>query len=155
LQNDWTFFSLVVIKPALDALSTVDAQCCQDGLSQLDVEKGPNRRCHPAYQQPLGKPLSLKLVNDLDKRGVAVLVDLYNGEVLSVSSTPGYLDFLDKNGECVGCVLATHSHVRVLGRRASLSALEKLCRTKTSGLQNSYAATSKSEIERVHNCLMK
>ena len=68
LQNDWTFFSLAVIKPALDALSTVDAQCCQDGLSQLDVEKGPNRRCHPAYQQPLGKPLSLKLVNDLDKR---------------------------------------------------------------------------------------
>lgn len=29
LESYWSFFSLAVIKPALDALSTVDGQCCQ------------------------------------------------------------------------------------------------------------------------------
>src|SRR5262249_3539757 len=57
-----SFFSLAVIKPALDALSTVDGQCCQYGLRDLDMKKGPRRRCHPFYQHSLGQPLSLRHV---------------------------------------------------------------------------------------------
>ena len=102
LQNRLSFFSLAVIKPALAALSTVDGQCCQYGLKDLDMEKGPNRRCHSSYQHPLGKPLSLKLVNDKGNRGAAVLVDPYDGNVLFVSaSSPGYFHCFNKNGRSV------------------------------------------------------
>lgn len=96
LQGHWSFFSLAIIKPALDALSTVDGQCCQYGLRDLDMEKGPSRRCHSSYQHPLGQPLSLRLVNDKDKRGAAALVDPYDGVVLFFSPTPGYFDCLNK-----------------------------------------------------------
>src|SRR3990167_579830 len=85
LRIHLSFFTLAIIKPAFDALSTVDGQCCQGGLSELDMEKGPSRRCHPSYRHPLGKPLSLALVNDYDKRGVGAIVDSYDGGVLFVS----------------------------------------------------------------------
>jgi hypothetical protein len=98
LPDHWSFFTLAVIKPALDALSTVDGQCCQGGLSELDMEKGPNRRCHSSYRHPLGQPLSLSLVNDKEMRGAASVVDPYDGEVLFSSSTPGYFDGFNKNG---------------------------------------------------------
>jgi hypothetical protein len=86
----------------LDALSTVDGQCCQGGLSNLDMEKGPSRRCHSSYQHPLGQPLKLTLVNDKDKRGAASYVDPYDGAVLFDSSTyPGYFDCYNKNAFAV------------------------------------------------------
>ena len=107
LQGHWSFFTLAVIKPALDALSTVDGQCCQGGLSELDMEKGPNRRCHSSYQHPLGQPLSLTLVNDKEKRGAAAVVDPYDGDVLFVSSTPGYFNWFNKNGFARGSVTVT------------------------------------------------
>lgn len=98
LQSRWSYFSLEVIKPVLDALSTVDGQCCQGGLRDLDMEKGPSRRCHPSYRHPLGQPLSLTLVNDKGGRG-ATVVDPYNGDVLFGSfSCPGYFDCYNKNG---------------------------------------------------------
>jgi len=101
LQDHWSFFALAVIKPAEDALSTVDGQCCQGGLRDLDMEKGPSRRCHPSYKHPLGKPLSLTLVNDKDKRGAAAVVDPYDGDVLFVSTSyPGYFDCYNKYGVC-------------------------------------------------------
>ena len=102
LQDHWSFFSLAVIKPALDALSTVDGQCCQYGLRDLDMEKGPRRRCHPSYQHSLGQPLSLRLVNDNDRRRAAALVDPYDGDVLFVSSTVGYFVCFNKWGRCGG-----------------------------------------------------
>ena len=98
LQVHFSFFTLALIKPALDALPTVDGQCCQGGLSELNMEKGPNRRCHSSYRHPLGQPLSLTLVNDKDKRGVAAVMDPYNGDVSFVSSTPGYFTRFDKIG---------------------------------------------------------
>jgi hypothetical protein len=98
LQGHWSFFSLAVIKPAFDALSTVDGQCCQGGLINLDSEKGPSRRCHPSYKYPLGKPLSLTFVNDKEKRGVAALVDPYDGDVLFVSPKANYYDWFNKSG---------------------------------------------------------
>ncbi len=88
----WPFFSLSIIKPALAALSTVDGQCCQYGLSKLDMKKGPRRRCHSSYQHPLGQPLSLSLVNGQSKQGAAALVDSFDGDVLFTSSRPGYFD---------------------------------------------------------------
>lgn len=102
LQGHWSFFSLAIIKPALDALSTVDGQCCQGGLSNLDMEKGPNRRCHSSYQYPLGKPLTLTFVNDKDKRGAAAFVDPYDGVVLFTSSSyPWWFDCYNTNA-CAG-----------------------------------------------------
>lgn len=97
LQVHWSFFSPNVIKPALDALSTVDGQCCQYGLSNLDMEKGPNRRCDSSYKHPLGQPLNLKLVNDKTPR-VVRLVDPHDGYVLFDSSSRGYFDWHNKNG---------------------------------------------------------
>jgi hypothetical protein len=135
LQGHWSFFSLAVIKPALDALSTVDGQCCQGGLSWLDMKKGPSRRCHSSYQYPLGQPLSLTLVNDKDKRAAA-LVDPHNGDVLFVSSAPDYFDCYHKNGE------------RMRGRRRVLLPLSTMChllenlrRTKAETYGSCYAAT--------------
>ncbi|HSW71383.1 MAG TPA: hypothetical protein VLH77_05330, partial [Gammaproteobacteria bacterium] len=93
----WLFFSRVVIKPALDALSTVDGQCCQYGLIYLNPAKGPSRRCHSSYQHPLGHPLSLSFANDRDKRGAAASVDPYGGGALFVSSTVGFFDCFNKD----------------------------------------------------------
>ncbi len=101
----WPFFSRVVIKPALDALSTVDGQCCQYGLIKLDPAKGPSRRCDSSYQHPLGQPLSLSFANDRDKCGAAALVDPYDGDVLFVSSSQDYFHCYKKIGLRVGLVL--------------------------------------------------
>ena len=106
LTRCWSFFSLAVIKPALDALSTVDGQCCQGGLRDLDMEKGPSRRCHPSYQHSLGQPLALRLVNDAGQRRVAALVDPYDGEALFVSSTSGWFDCFNNAGRWRGLVRA-------------------------------------------------
>ena len=95
LEDHLAFFSLNVIKPALDALSTVDGQCCQYGLENLDMEKGPSRRCDSSYKHPLGQPLNLKLVNDQTER-VSRLVDPYDGYVLFHSCVTGYVQWYDK-----------------------------------------------------------
>src|SRR5579883_2827016 len=137
LQGHLSFFSLAVIKPALDALSTVDGQCCQGGLSELDMEKGPNRRCHSSYQHPLGQPLSLTLVNDKDKR-VAALVDPYDGDAFFVSSTPGFFDCFNKNGAV--SLGATCFRLRGACLVAGGGALENLWRTKAAAYGSYYAA---------------
>lgn len=98
LREGKLLFSFKVIKPALDALSTVDGQCCQFGLSVFDPVKGPRRRCHPSYQHPLGKPLSLTLANE-EKKRVAALVDPYDGDVHFISSSlPGFSACFNKEG---------------------------------------------------------
>lgn len=99
LQYNWPFFSLAVMKPALDALPTVDGQCCQGGLINFDIESGPNRRCHSSYQHPLGKPLTLKFVNHTNKRGAFAVVDPYDGDALFASiSYPGNFDSYNQKG---------------------------------------------------------
>lgn len=105
LQGHWSFLSLNVIKPALGASSAADGQCYQYGLSNLDMEKGPSRRCDSSYKHPLGQPLNLKLVNDKTVR-VARLVDPYDGYVLFDSSSHGYFDW--------------YNSAAVLGRRVPL-----------------------------------
>ena len=100
LQGRWSFFAFAVIKSALDALSTVDGQCCQDGLVSIDMKKGPNRRCHSSYQHPLGRPLSLTLVND--NKWCAALVDPYDGVILFAPSVRDYFDCFDKSGRWRG-----------------------------------------------------
>lgn len=98
LKEHWSFFSLAVIKPALDALSTVDGQCCQYGISKLNEENGPNRRCHSSYQHPLGKPLTLTL----NKRR-AVVVSVCDGDVLVNSDSCDFgFDLFTKNASLYG-----------------------------------------------------
>jgi hypothetical protein len=149
LQGDWSFFSLAVIKPALDALSTVDGQCCQHGLINLDMEKGPNRRCHSSYQHPLGQPLSLTLVNDKDGRGHG-LVDPYDGNVLFVSSTPGYLNYFNKNG--AGLHGMGGGWLSAVGVRCGWP-LKNLWRAKAVAYSSYYAAVAEKH-NRLRQCVI-
>ena len=103
LKGHWSFFSLNVIKSALDASSAVDGQCYQYGLSNLDMEKGPSRRCDSSYKHPLGQPLNLKFVNDKTERR-ARLVDPYDGYVRFDSSSRDDFDWYNKNGLDLGWV---------------------------------------------------
>jgi hypothetical protein len=140
LEVHWSFFSLNVIKPALDALSTVYGQCCQYGLSNLDMKKGPNRRCDSSYKHPLGQPLNLKLVNHKTPR-VVRLVDPHDGYVLFDSSSRGYFfDWHNKNGAWCGRGL------RLPARGTALAwALENLWRTKAEAYGVIMAATRRKE----------
>ena len=151
LQSHGSFFSLAVIKPALDALSTVDGQCCQGGLRDLDMEKGPSRRCHPSYRHPLGQPLSLTLVNDKGGRG-ATLVDPYDGAVLFVSTYyPGYFDCFNKNGargpmRRGACALWAGAALGQLMENKSRGLWELLCgRTQRSQHTVSITMTNRSD----------
>lgn len=96
-QKRMAFYSLKVIKPALDALSTVDEQCCLTGLQYLNMEIGPNRRSNESrYQYPLGKPLLLRRCDERYKQrgfGVAALVDPSEGNPFFCSSD--YIDGLN------------------------------------------------------------
>jgi hypothetical protein len=150
LQGRWSFFTLAVIKPALGALSAVDGQCCRDGLNELDMEKGPNRRCHSSYQHPLGRPLSLTLVNDKG-RGRAVVVDPYDGEVLFTSSTyPGYFDCYNKNAFRWVSVRVT-PWTGPAAWWCAAHALENLCRTKAAYYRSYYAAEQR-EVKTLSRC---
>ncbi len=72
LQCHWSYFSWAVIGPALDALSIVDGQCCQQGLKNLVMDKGPNRYCLSTYRHSKEQPLNVAFVND-DALGWVVL----------------------------------------------------------------------------------
>jgi len=136
LQSHWSLFSLNVIKPALDALSTVDGQCCQCGLRNLNMEKGPSRRCDSSYKYPLGQPLNLKLINDKDAR-LARLVDPHDGYVLFESSSLAYFDWYNKHG------VGGWSGISWEGWRLNvpLVLLERLWRTKAEAYGAIYGAT--------------
>lgn len=91
------FFSLAVIKPALDASPTVDQQCYQQGLSSLLEMRGPYRLCYPCYQHPKGKPLSLTHV---DTKLAATIIDPDWGTAHFLS-IPSYHFVYRSSGECI------------------------------------------------------
>jgi hypothetical protein len=104
LSENYSLYCLTVIKPALDALSAVDGQCCQSGLENIHIETGPDRRCHSLYQHPLGRPLSLTFVED---KRCAVMVDPYDAEIYLPSSSQqkqrgSLFDRSNKNGRLKG-----------------------------------------------------
>jgi hypothetical protein len=137
LQKGHTFFSLSVIYPALDALSTVDGQCCRYGLENLNMETGPARRCNPAFKHPIGQPLQVMWAADIEKR-IAVLVDPVEGDIC-FSSGDGSFSWFNKNG--------------ALGRGgecacfAGWGALGVLCRTKAETICRYYEATPRNAVD--------
>lgn len=145
LQSRWSYFSLEVIKPVLDALSNVDQQCCREGLKDLNMmmEKGPSRRCHSSYQHPTDQPLSLRLVNDKDKRGAAALVDPYDGEVIFRSSTPGVFDCYNKNGFFGGGARPGMRWIGALLRAAGHGVWKTYGEQKQKSMGDYYAAVSR------------
>lgn len=141
LQDHWSYFSLTVIKSALDVSSTVDGQCYQYGLSNLDMEKGPSRRCNSSYHHPLGQPLNLKLVIDGTSR-VARLVDPHDGYVLFDSFSHSRFDWYNKMAS-EACARALGGvFVKVYGVRREL---ENLWRTKAEVYGAIIAATRRKE----------
>ena len=94
--NQLSFFSRAVIGAAEAALTAVDGQCCKNGLSNLDMEKGPDRRDGLFCPRPQGIPLALAPLTD--KLGRTMFVDAYNGYSCVLSSRPGTFDWYNKNG---------------------------------------------------------
>lgn len=146
LQKGYSFFSLSVIEPALDALSTVDGQCCRYGLKNLNMETGPARRCNPVFKHPIGQPLRVMRTNDKAK-SVAVLVDSYDGDIC-FSSGAGSFSWFDKEGVAGsrGWLVLKGGEAGRVGRGCALS-LENLCRTKTETTCRYYAASTRKEVD--------
>ena len=120
-----SFYSREVIGSAEAALTAVDGQCCKNGLANLNMDKGPDRRDGLFCRHPKGTPQSLSPL--VGKLGQTMFVDPYDGNSCFVSATPGAFDWYNKNGEhgwwgsLLRCFVCTH-------------ALENLCRAKTESL---------------------
>jgi hypothetical protein len=95
-----SFFSREVIGGASAALSAVDGQCWKYGLSNLDMNKGPDRRDGLFCQHPKGIPQ--KLAPLAGKLGSKMFVDPYDGKACFLSSKVGYFDWYNKSGACGG-----------------------------------------------------
>lgn len=91
-----SFFSRAVIGAALAASTAVDGQCCKIGLSNLNMEKGPDRRDGLFCRHPKGIPQELAPIRD--KLGRTMFVDPYKGYSCFRSSSPGLFDWYSKNG---------------------------------------------------------
>lgn len=134
LQQGFSFFSLNVIAPALNALSTVDGQSCRYGLKNLNMETGPARRCNLTFKHPIGQPLQVMHAGDKTK-GVTVIVDPYDGEIC-FSVGAGSFSWFDKNGgPGAAWRLFCAWGLQIFGD-TMVRCLENLCRAKMSGLQN-------------------
>jgi len=139
--NPWSyaqlaFFSRTVIGGAVAALTAVDGQCVKNGLANLNMEKGPDRRDGLFCRRPKGIPQDK--VPLVGKLGRTMFVDPYDGYSCFVSSTPGYFDWYNKNG--AWCACAWHFGCGPSGFVRRL-ALENLWRTKAETIGNYYAAT--------------
>src|SRR3990167_1298825 len=119
------FFSRAVIGAAEAALTAVDGQCCKNGLGNLDMEKGPDRRDGLFCPRPRGIPPALAPLTN--KLGRTMFVDPSNGDSCALSSSLGVFDWYNKSwvwrvdlrggGRCEVVVFE-------VGR------LDNLCRTK-------------------------
>jgi len=91
-----SFFSRAVIGSTEAALTTVDGQCCKNGLLEVDMHKGPDRRDGLYCSKPVGIPQDKAPIGD--KLGHTMFVDTYNGYACFLSSTPRYFNWYNKVG---------------------------------------------------------
>jgi len=85
-----------VIGAALAASTAVDGQCYKsNGLSGLDMNKGPDRRDGLFCAHPKGIPAELAPLKG--KLGKTVFVDPYDGESCFLTSSPGVFAWYNKN----------------------------------------------------------
>src|SRR3990167_1870620 len=91
-----SFYSREVIGSAEAALTAVDGQCCKNGLANLNMDKGPDRRDGLFCRHPKGTPQSLSPL--VGKLGQTMFVDPYDGNSCFPSSTRGAFDWYNKNG---------------------------------------------------------
>ena len=99
--NPWSgaqlsLFSREVIGPAEAASTAVDGQCYKTGLSNMDMNKGPDRRDGLFCRHPKGIPPELAPIND--KLGQTMFVDPYDAKSCFKSSNVGRFDWYNKNG---------------------------------------------------------
>ena len=97
--NPWSsdqlsFFSREVIGSAEAALTVVDGQSCKNGLNNLDMQKGPDRRDGLYCRRPVGIPEAKAPIGN--KLGSAMFVDPCDGYSVFLSSTPGLFDGYNK-----------------------------------------------------------
>jgi hypothetical protein len=132
-----SFFSREVIGAALDASTAVDGQCYKVGLSNLDFEKGPDRRDGLFCRHPKGIPQKLAPLKD--KLGRTMFVDPSDGEsCFQASNKPGYFDCFDKNGGPGAC-----GGGAARGLLGHVVAMKTYVRAKTSYFQNLCARSEK------------
>lgn len=99
--NPWSgaqlaFYSREIIGAVEAALTAVDGQCCKNGLKNIEIENGPDRRDGLFCRHPDGIPAKLTPINH--KLGCEIFVDPYNGDVCYVSATPWFFDWYVKQG---------------------------------------------------------
>jgi hypothetical protein len=138
--NPWTsgqlsFFSREVIGSAEAAFTAVDGQSCKNGLNNLDMQKGPDRRDGLYCPKPLGIPKDKAPIGD--KLGREMFVDPYSGYSIFLSSSPGFFDWYSK---CAVALCAARSGLGWTSR----AVLDNLWRTKAEGYGSYYAATLRS-----------
>lgn len=92
-----SFFSYEVIGAVLAASTAVDGQCYKNGLSNLDMNKGSDRRDGLFCRHPKGIPQ--KLAPFVDKLGRVMFVDPYNGTSCFQPPAADYFDWYNKNGD--------------------------------------------------------
>lgn len=144
--NPWSgeqlaFFSREVIGGAEAALSAVDGQCVKNGLSNLNMEKGPDRRDGLFCRHPKGIPGDKAPL--VGKLGSAMFIDPYNGYSCFVTSNPGFFDWYNKNGGGPILHIAARGGFSALFSGFFILALENLWRTKASTYGSYYAAEHK------------
>lgn len=127
-----SFFSREVIGSAEAALTAVDGQSCKNGLNNLDMQKGPDRRDGLYCPKPVGIPKDKAPIRD--KLGREIFVDPYDGYSVFLSSSPGAFDCYNKNGMCLAteagpgaCAAAGAAHVGQLMENKSRRLWELLC----------------------------
>lgn len=130
------YFSREVIGGAEAALTAVDGQCVKGGLSNLNMEKGPDRTDGLFCRRPKGIPESKAPL--VGKLGRTMFVDPYDGESCFATSTPGRFDWYNKSGW--GCVAWR------VGRglaRVLLASFGQLMENKSRSYGSYYAVTER------------
>jgi hypothetical protein len=140
--NPWSvgqlsFYTREVIGSTEAALTAVEGQCCKNGLSSLNMEKGPDRRDGLFCRHPKGIPQVLAPISN--KLGDRMFVDPYDGYSCVLSSRVGLFDWYNKNGRWArrrALAAGWRLEARLFGR-----GLENLWRTKAETYGRYYAAT--------------
>lgn len=133
-----SYFSFAVIGAVLAASTAVYGQCYKNGLSKLDMKKGPDRRDGLFCRHPKGIPLAkAPFAGELGK---TLFVDPDDGLALFRTDRAGYVICFYKNGEVLGLG-------PMRGGRAGYctAVYSKLWKTKAE-TYGSYYATTRREV---------